>query len=65
MHEGDLASSCLKSKIMILFKVSKTMESLLLVWTPKMTKESREKKKKRERKKKTKKKRKEKTSDAT
>ena len=48
MQKGDLASSCLKSKIMILFKVSRTLESLLLlVWTPKMTEESREKKKKR------------------
>ena len=60
MHEGDLASSCLKSKIMILFKVSKTMESLLLVWTPKMTKriEGEEKKKKKEKENKEKKKRK-------
>ena len=46
MHGGDSASSCLKSKIMILFRVLKTMESLLLVWTQKMTEESRGKKKK-------------------
>ena len=46
MHEGDLASSCLKIKIMIQFKVSKTMESLSLVWTLKMTELSKGKKKK-------------------